>query len=217
MKTFGSYEFNAEFADTLLSEFNKAYSDKGSTHNYHVIYSHILYGKEINNFLEVGLFLNELQHTDLNAWANVYPNASIYGADIKTEQLFNRDNIRTHYVDQSSTESLNALKAAFPVEFDVIIDDASHIYGSTVSAFESLFPVVKSGGVYIIEDCQSDHENNNGWQQTVSALQEYFTQNNHTFEVFQSRLPNKMMDPETRELTEQDAPSDDFIICIYKQ
>lgn len=121
-----------------------------------------------------------------------------------------------HYADQSDSASITALKEAFPVEFDVILDDASHMYGPTVNAFVNLFPAVKSGGMYMIEDCQSDHPDNNGWQQTVSGLTEYLDENGYTYEVFQSRVPEKKRNPETGEPTEEDAAHDDYIICVYK-
>lgn len=216
MKLAKTYEYDQTFAETLAIELNSSYSDKASVHNYHVVYAHVLNGKTINNFLEIGLFLNNLQHTDLNAWAKIYPEAGIYGADIKKEQLFDRDNIKTTYVDQSDSTSFDALKNNFPVEFDVILDDAQHMHGPTINTFENLFPVLKSGGVYMIEDCLGDHPNNNGWQQTVSGLTTYFQDNGYTYEIFQARTPEKVVDQETQEPTEEYLPSDDYIICIYK-
>lgn len=214
----GAYGYNETFAAQLYDALCAAYSDKASGHDYHKVYAHILDGKTVNNLLEVGLFLNELQHTDLTAWAAIYPEANIYGADVKESQLFNRDNIQMMYADQSNTDSLTALKAAFPVEFDVIIDDASHMYGPTVNMFSNLFPALKSGGVYIIEDCQSDNPGNNGWQHTVASLEEYLTDGGYTYEVFESRSLRKKMDFEQQPPveTEEDAPSDDYIICVYK-
>jgi predicted O-methyltransferase YrrM len=35
---------------------------------------------------------------------------------------------------------------------DLVIDDASHLYGPTKSSFETLFPLLRPGGLYIIED-----------------------------------------------------------------
>lgn len=216
MKLAGTYEYDEALASRMAEALNASYSDKASFHDYHKVYAHVLGDMEINNFLEIGLFLNDLQHTDLNAWASIYPDANIYGADIKTSQLFNRNNIQMYYTDQSDSASLTALKEAFPVEFDVILDDASHMYGPTINTFVNLFPAVKSGGVYMIEDCQSDHPDNNGWQQTVSALTEYLDENDYTYEVFQSRAPEKNSNPETEEPTEEDAAHDDYIICVYK-
>ena len=216
MELVDTYSFNEDFANQISSALNNAYSDKASQHSYHKIYAHIFESMTINNFLEIGLFLNELPHTDLTAWAEVFPSANLYGADMKSDQLFDTDNITMTYVDQNNTESLNALLNKFSVEFDVILDDASHMYGSTIHTFEHLYPALKSGGVYLIEDCQADNPNINGWQQTVSALSEYFESNGYIFKVFQARPTEKLVDPETNEPTEVDACSDDYIFCIYK-
>ena len=43
--------------------------------------------------------------------------------------------------------------------FDLIVDDASHIWSHQIKAFESLFPSVSAGGVYIIEDTQTSFSN----------------------------------------------------------
>lgn len=222
MKLAETYEYDETFASQLYDALCAAYSDKAIGHGYHKVYAHVLGGRTINNFLEIGLFLNELSHTDLNAWAAVYPGANIYGADVKTAQLFNRDNIQMMYADQSDDESLTALKAAFPVEFDVILDDAQHMHGPTINTFVNLYPALKSGGVYMIEDCLVDNSSSGGWQQTVAGLTEYFEENGYTYEVFQSRKPNKKRNPEyvleseQPEFLEEDAPSDDYVICVYK-
>jgi hypothetical protein len=216
MKLAGSYQYDENLANAMCEALNASYSDKASLHEYHKVYAHVLGNIEINNFLEIGLFLNNLQHTDLTAWAALYPEANIYGGDVKTSQLFDRDNIKMQYLDQSDSASFTTFKQTFPVEFDVILDDASHIYESTINTFVNLFPVLKSGGVYIIEDCQSDHPDNNDWQQTVSALTEYFNENGYSYEVFQSRSPEKKQDVETGEPTEEDAAHDDYIVCVYK-
>jgi hypothetical protein len=216
MRLAGQYDYDEALANTMRELLNASYSDKSSLHEYHKVYAHVLGGIEVRNFLEIGLFLNDLQHTDLTAWALLYPEANIYGGDLKTSQLFNRDNIKMHYAEQSDSESLAALKEAFPVEFDVIIDDASHMYGATINTFVNLFPAVKSGGVYMIEDCQSDHPDSNEWQQTVPALTEYFSENGYTHEAFQSRPPEKKRDLEDGEPTKEDAAHDDYVICVYK-
>jgi predicted O-methyltransferase YrrM len=40
---------------------------------------------------------------------------------------------------------------------DLVIDDASHLYAETLSSFESLFPHVRPGGLFLIEDWQWQH------------------------------------------------------------
>jgi hypothetical protein len=216
MKLHGTYAFDEALAATIATALNASYSDKASGHGYDKVFAHLFDGKTVDNFLEIGLFLNELQHTDLNAWASVFPSANIYGADKKESQLFNSGNISMHVVDQEVPASFDALKAAFAVEFDVVLDDASHIYANTVTTFEALFPAVKTGGMYLIEDIQDAGAHANDWQQTLVQLEAYMTAEGHTYEVFQSAVPRKVMDRETMEPTEEDAVSDSYILCVYK-
>lgn len=214
MELAGTYPYNEQFAEQILLALNNAYSDKGSFHQYHKVYAHLFETINITSFLEIGLFLNDLPHTDLYAWAEIFPLAKIYGGDIKREQLFNQGNIETSYFDQNDQSSIDAFKAQFPIEFDVILDDASHFYGSTIKTFESLFPVVKTGGLYLIEDCAMQA---NGWQNTVGQLEEYFLTHGYEYKIYESRTPDKQFDPETNEPTDIDNPGDDYIFCIYKR
>jgi len=130
--------------------------------------------------------------------------------------LFNTERIKTHAIDQEIPSSFDALKTEFDVEFDVVIDDASHIYANTVNTFEALFPVVKSGGMYLIEDIQDAGAHGNDWQQTLVQLEAYMTAEGHTYEVFQATAPRKVIDQETMEPTEEDVVSDSYILCVYK-
>lgn len=63
--------------------------------------------------------------------------------------------IRPHYgVDQADRVRVAELVASgFGAEpIDLVVDDASHLYGPSLASFETLFPLVRPGGVYIIED-----------------------------------------------------------------
>lgn len=63
--------------------------------------------------------------------------------------------VHAHYgVDQADKSAVAAIASAeFGDEpIDVVIDDASHLYDPTVASFEVLFPRVRPGGSYIIED-----------------------------------------------------------------
>jgi hypothetical protein len=41
--------------------------------------------------------------------------------------------------------------------FDIIIDDGSHRVWHVLASFEVLFPLLKDGGIYVIEDIQSSY------------------------------------------------------------
>ena len=61
------------------------------------------------------------------------------------------DAVEVHWgVDQGDKRAL--LDAVGPGPIDLVIDDASHLYDPTVASFEALFPLVRTGGLYLIED-----------------------------------------------------------------
>lgn len=62
--------------------------------------------------------------------------------------------IRTFWgTDQADSEALRRIvHSEFSDELDLVIDDASHIYKPTKVSFETLFPLLRPGGLYIIED-----------------------------------------------------------------
>ena len=47
---------------------------------------------------------------------------------------------------------------------DFVLDDASHLYGPTRATFEALFPMVRPGGTYVIEDWGWAHWAGSPWQ-----------------------------------------------------
>ena len=71
-----------------------------------------------------------------------------------------QESIRPYYaVDQSDRARLaEIVRDEFGGEpVDLVIDDASHALGPTRSSFESLFPHLRPGGTYLIEDWNSAH------------------------------------------------------------
>jgi predicted O-methyltransferase YrrM len=70
------------------------------------------------------------------------------------------DTVRTYWgVDQSDRARLvEIVEEEFGGEpLDLVIDDASHQLAPTRASFEALFPCLRAGGLYIIEDWNSDH------------------------------------------------------------
>ncbi len=75
-----------------------------------------------------------------------------------------RERIRTYWgVDQADAARLREIVAAeFDGPLDLVIDDGSHRYGPTRASFEVLFPLLRPGGLYLIEDWSWSHC---GWAQ----------------------------------------------------
>jgi predicted O-methyltransferase YrrM len=71
-----------------------------------------------------------------------------------------RDHVHTYYgFDQADADRLRRMVAG---EFgdqaiDLVVDDASHLLGPTRASFNALFPYVRPGGVYVIEDWSGLH------------------------------------------------------------
>jgi hypothetical protein len=64
-------------------------------------------------------------------------------------------NIRSYYgVSQSDHPRIEQIiRTEFgATPLDVVIDDASHLYGLTKRSFEIAFPYLRPGGIYVIED-----------------------------------------------------------------
>ena len=71
------------------------------------------------------------------------------------------DVVRPYYgVDQSDAARLTEIvEAEFgDAPLDLVIDDASHHLEPTRSSFETLFPRLRPGGLYMVEDWRADHK-----------------------------------------------------------
>jgi hypothetical protein len=102
------------------------------------------------NFLEIGV-------RDGNAhrmWSDFFSDDSqIYGIDIDPRcKQSEKKNIKIFIGSQSSPEVIKEVATHAGGLFDTIIDDGSHINELTIKSFDLLFPYLKPGGVYIIED-----------------------------------------------------------------
>lgn len=77
--------------------------------------------------------------------------------------------VRLHYgVDQGDRPQMREIVDS---EFggnalDLVVDDGSHRYEKTKSSFETLFPLVRPGGTYIVEDWGWAHWPGRVWQES---------------------------------------------------
>jgi hypothetical protein len=86
-------------------------------------------------------------------WYGYFPHAQIYGADINPAQHLDNDRIQTFVLDQGDPEAIATfLNEIGDVEFDLIVDDGSHKPDHQQVSLGCLFPRLRSGGLYIIED-----------------------------------------------------------------
>jgi len=74
-------------------------------------------------------------------------------------------------IDQSDRVEVPRLVAsAFPSQpLDLVIDDASHLLVPTTATFEMLFPRLRPGGLYVIEDWSWRHLNDRSYVTAITA------------------------------------------------
>lgn len=67
--------------------------------------------------------------------------------------------IRTYWgTNQADDRALrDIVTREFSAPLDLVFDDASHLYGPTRASFETLFPSLRAGGLYIVEDWAWQH------------------------------------------------------------
>jgi predicted O-methyltransferase YrrM len=63
-------------------------------------------------------------------------------------------NVRAHYgIDQADREAvMRIVTTDFDDPIDLVVDDASHMYEKSKATFEAVFPYMRPGGIYVIED-----------------------------------------------------------------
>ncbi|MBD0839608.1 class I SAM-dependent methyltransferase [Streptomyces sp. TRM68416] len=136
-------------------------TDKWGTHRYTRHYQrHLQHLKnERFNLLEIGIGgygRTGQGGASLRMWKHFFPHAQIFGMDLHDKSFVDEDRITTFVGDQSDPASLNAVADKIG-ELDVVIDDGSHRSPHVLTTFATLFPRLKDGGIYAVEDTQSSY------------------------------------------------------------
>lgn len=121
-------------------------------------------GDKPKQIMEVGLF----EGGSLVLLDKLFKPEKIVGLEIKREpieplELYRKNNphMITYYGrSQDMPGTGMAARQNFPNGIDLVVDDASHLFAQTKATFEMLFPLVKPGGKYVIEDWAWAHRAN---------------------------------------------------------
>lgn len=91
-------------------------------------------------------------------WEEYFKSAELHFMDI-TDQGIQYFSKRSHYhlCNQENAEQLQGFVKTTGGDFDIIIDDGGHTMKQQITSFSVLFPHVKSGGMYIIEDLHTSY------------------------------------------------------------
>lgn len=142
------------YMDNLAIQAN---TDKASSfHDYTRIYSKYFKGlrrKKIK-FLEIGIY----EGNSVKLWENYFPNAELHFIDVTAENIrYTSPRSLYHFLDQEDIKAMHNFAQSIGGDFDVIIDDGGHTMNQQINSFIALFPFVKSGGFYAIEDLHTSY------------------------------------------------------------
>jgi hypothetical protein len=135
-------------------------TDKFGVHHYTAIYEQLArpLRRRPVSLLELGVggYGHAAGGESLLMWAAYFPKGRIYAIDIEDKTALSKGRIKVFQCSQTDRARLTALGGEIG-PFDFIIDDGSHINSHQIEAFRILWPFVKDGGAYVVEDVQTSY------------------------------------------------------------
>jgi hypothetical protein len=169
--TSGSHGSEQQEPKTIKEVFQETNTDKLWRHGYHRYYE-----KELAPYRNIdGLRLLEIgadSGISLGAWMKYFTNpAAVHGVaynvdatqakekacDMMPDQC---DKLAIYSLDQSDKVALADMTAQNPEGWDIIIDDGSHYPGHQLISFQQLWPKLRPGGTYVVEDVETSYADN---------------------------------------------------------
>lgn len=129
--------------------------------------------RKIGKIFELGIFkggsmvFNDLAYSPARIAAIDYSGTPQEALAAYIRNNGKEDVIRPYYgINQSDRLAMEkVLSAEFPErDIDMVVDDASHLYDETRTAFNICFPYLRPGGLYVIEDWGWAHWSGDFWQ-----------------------------------------------------
>ena len=111
------------------------------------------------NFLEIGVGGYKDPYSggnSLRMWKVFFPFAKIFSLDIHDKSPQEENRIKIFKGSQVDEDFLDTISVTVG-ELDLIIDDGSHMNEHVIKTFDYLFPKLKNGGIYAIEDTQTSY------------------------------------------------------------
>ena len=124
------------------------------------------------NITEIGIATGQ----SLRLWNDYFPQAHIWGIDVNPKQLlaqgvaFTANAPRVHLLLGEVTKPSEVESLGFSLEsMDVIIDDGPHSSGPNERILVNMWPYLKPGGYYCVEDIQTGIDDMAATQSTASG------------------------------------------------
>ena len=146
--------FNSDKGEKYINQYthpSKRDNIRIAAHGYSKFYEKVFLefkDKKIN-VLEIGSFYGNASA----AMFFYFRNANIFGADINPD-MFNYTSKRmtSFFVNSSSTSSIQKNIIDKKIKYKIIIEDASHMLKDQIISLFYLFPILESGGYFIVEE-----------------------------------------------------------------
>ena len=141
-----------------LKKIAETYKSDKIEHGYIEIYESYFHKLKEDNLiiLELGI----ADGKSLLTWSDYFKNSKVVGIDIHKinldEKNLNRSNIDIHQGSQSDEKFINEIITEYG-NFDIIIDDGSHLKKDVIQSFHLLFPHLNNDGLYVVEDMQTSY------------------------------------------------------------
>ena len=163
--------------DVLAFKYNTDKRIGAGNHSYTEVYYNLLKEKrdKIEKVMEIGIH----KGGSLRMWRDFFPVAQIYGLDNHKELLFEADRIKCFFAEQNEEASLLKTIDDIGKDFDLIVDDGSHEVEDQILSFKTFFPIIKNGGIYVIEDVFDEN-----LDKVKTELKDF------DYQIFPSNLPN---------------------------
>tara|TARA_B100000787_G_C16197317_1_gene301909 strand:- start:3343 stop:4125 length:783 start_codon:yes stop_codon:yes gene_type:complete len=198
----------APFTHNIAPSFTKKRMIRSitQTHNYAKYYDDIFKKKRhnIKNICEIGIMAG----ASTAAFYFFFPKSKIYTLDINYQRcnIFSK-RINKNIVDQSSEASIIKFKKKIKnTQFDLLVDDGSHIDEHIMLTFRNLISKIKKSGYYIIEDVSKELTPNTlKFLKDKSNLKKY---NIKKMMIYKSE--------EGADLIKRDGTSQNYIIFLQK-
>lgn len=101
------------------------------------------------DLLEIGVY----KGSSIQMWHEYFPRANIVGLDLKNLAPGLDEKLPRYTFFQGSQADPKMLQKLLEQHaFRIMIDDGSHLWGHQIFTFQTLFPWIEPGGVYICED-----------------------------------------------------------------
>jgi hypothetical protein len=112
----------------------------------------------VTDILEIGVH----EGRSMRTWQEYFPFARIHGLDIEPGLRGLNGRCLIWEGDQSDPSALRHVGTGCPL--DIVIDDGSHVLDHVMASFLHLWPRIKRGGYYVIEDMQASRVDIGLWR-----------------------------------------------------